>query len=223
MAKAKNVNAAAPRFATFTDLARHGLVELAERYGKAKGLALTSVGLYAVKDARFFTRVRDDKDFGLTTLRYDQARSWFSRHWPEGVPWPHDLVRWEPKEGEQSPPVDGMGWVAVEKAAQPQRRRGRPRGGAQQRRASQSRNEAIAAYRARGHTLRETAEQFSLSIGSIVNIMRAAANGSQKNQRAAAAKSTGPSRKGRATASQRRGRGHRPARGRKAAGTVSEP
>lgn len=77
---------------TFDDM-RARLVGVARAYAKATDLELSSVGMYALRDGRFFERIKPKNGgkFGMDT--YDRAMQWFSDRWPEHAKWPDGTPR----------------------------------------------------------------------------------------------------------------------------------
>lgn len=71
------------------------LVELASRFGAARGFEEATVGRLCAADGRFFARLRDGKTF--TIKKFDQVVTWFSENWPDDVEWPEGVQRPEAK------------------------------------------------------------------------------------------------------------------------------
>lgn len=67
------------------------LVRLANAYGAAQGLSLSTVSTYAAKDGKFFARL--EAGAGCTLRRADQLLRWFDAHWPADLEWPADVPR----------------------------------------------------------------------------------------------------------------------------------
>jgi hypothetical protein len=67
------------------------LFAAAEAYADAKGIKLTSVGMYATKDSTLFDRISAG---GMCSARvYDRVMAWMSDNWPDGVSWPKGVPR----------------------------------------------------------------------------------------------------------------------------------
>lgn len=139
------------------------LQDLADAHRKTSGLALSTIGMYAVKDARFFRKICASGK--LTTIKYDQMMNWLSANWPVGLAWPRQYEAVRPGR-----PMPGT------KSAAPKpllRRPGQlpkiaPSDMAEQ--AVSSRDLEIAVYR-RDHDVAATAERFGLSVRSIWRVM----------------------------------------------------
>ena len=73
------------------DELRANMLLLADAYVAGTGAAQSTVAMKAVRDARFFDRLRDDK--GFTVKTYDTVLAWFSENWPASVAWPDTVSR----------------------------------------------------------------------------------------------------------------------------------
>ena len=66
------------------------LLAVAGEYARARKLSMSSVGFYAVRDAKFLST--DDLGNlvrpGFSLAKLDQAITWFSERWPAGARWP---------------------------------------------------------------------------------------------------------------------------------------
>lgn len=71
-------------------LATH-LFVLCSRFSELEGISESTIGKLCAQDARFFSRIREGKTF--TVKKFDGVVGWFAENWPEGEPWPLDLVR----------------------------------------------------------------------------------------------------------------------------------
>ncbi len=67
------------------------LLDLAEAYSVQKGLTLTTVGTYAVKDGKFFNSLVDGKS--CTLRRAKLVVDWFDAKWPADLEWPRQIPR----------------------------------------------------------------------------------------------------------------------------------
>lgn len=67
------------------------LIAVGAQFVSLTGLAQSTVGMRAARDARFFDRLNDGK--GFTVKTYDSVLAWFSDHWPEGAQWPSEVPR----------------------------------------------------------------------------------------------------------------------------------
>jgi len=67
------------------------LLKIVDVYRSAKRLTDASVGSYVFNDGKYIKRLRNGKE--ITVGRFNYALSWFSKNWPEGVPWPEDIPR----------------------------------------------------------------------------------------------------------------------------------
>ena len=75
------------------------LSRLATLYASARGIGVARVGVLAVNDGKFFSRIERG---GSCTLRTaDRVLRWFSDHWPEHLEWPPDIPRPEPAREEE--------------------------------------------------------------------------------------------------------------------------
>ena len=76
-----------------------GLRRTALRYATARGVSLSTVGLYAVGSGTVFSRLAD----GRVTLRTVAAiTAWLSDHWPDHLEWPPDVPRPEPSPASEA-------------------------------------------------------------------------------------------------------------------------
>ena len=70
------------------------ILALADRYCRATGKPMTSVGLYAANHGALFARLQQGCD--ITTRRATRIVQWFSDNWPLGLLWPEDIPRPDP-------------------------------------------------------------------------------------------------------------------------------
>lgn len=80
-----------------TDVLRARLLTLGGALADAKGWTLTTVGLYAIGDSKFFRRISRDGGFGTNT--YDRVMQYCADNWPTGKQWPAGIPR--PKRSKQ--------------------------------------------------------------------------------------------------------------------------
>ena len=77
------------------------LVELADALATHKNVRLWRLGHLAAGRGAFFVVLKSGKRHCQTNT-YDRVLQWFSDHWPEGLDWPPDIPRPEPRpEGER--------------------------------------------------------------------------------------------------------------------------
>lgn len=67
------------------------LLTLAETYSAHTSLKLSTIGVYALNDGKFFLRLQDGA--GCTVRTAERAAQWFSDNWPADVAWPRDVAR----------------------------------------------------------------------------------------------------------------------------------
>jgi len=70
---------------------RTHLIRLASLFEGHTGTSPASVGKFALNDNTFFHRMVSGK--GFTVRTFDRVVTWFSDHWPAGLPWPDDFER----------------------------------------------------------------------------------------------------------------------------------
>lgn len=70
------------------------ILYLAEKYCDHTGLSKSYVGMLAVRDSKFYARLKSGG--GCTVRTYNRTVQWFSAHWPDSVAWPADIPRPEP-------------------------------------------------------------------------------------------------------------------------------
>lgn len=68
------------------------LVTLADLYAAAHKLSRTTVSSRVFDDARKMDAMADG-GADITLRRFNQALSWFSDNWPDGVQWPRHIAR----------------------------------------------------------------------------------------------------------------------------------
>jgi len=68
-----------------------GLVKVARAHGKRTSIKLTSIGVYAVGDARIFGKILEGRP--ITTRQWSRILQWIYDRWPETVAWPADVMR----------------------------------------------------------------------------------------------------------------------------------
>ena len=77
------------------------LVALAEAYASNRNVTLWRVGHLAAKRGSFFVDLKSGKRHCQTNTYY-RVLHWFSDHWLDGLEWPADIPRPEPRpEGER--------------------------------------------------------------------------------------------------------------------------
>ena len=77
------------------------LVALAEAYASDRNVTLWRVGHLAANRGSFFVDLKSGKRHCQTNTYY-RVVHWFSDHWPEGLEWPSDTPKPEPRpEGER--------------------------------------------------------------------------------------------------------------------------
>ncbi len=86
------------------------LQTLAHAYAAASGLAISTIGMRAARDARFFDRLADGK--GFTVKTYDTVMRWFLSNWPENVAWPDGIPRPLASAENSPPPFPACGGVS---------------------------------------------------------------------------------------------------------------
>lgn len=76
------------------------LIDLAERYARAKSLSLSTVSQYAGGQGRLFERLKNGSE--ITFGRAQRLVQWFSDRWPEEAEWPEGLDRPEPSKSPEA-------------------------------------------------------------------------------------------------------------------------
>ena len=71
------------------------LLSLARLYVDCRGLSLATVSTYMAGSGDTLARLERGHD--LTTRRAARFSQWFSDHWPDGLEWPADFPRPEPR------------------------------------------------------------------------------------------------------------------------------
>jgi hypothetical protein len=79
-----------------TMLTADQLLRLAEAYGDAAGLTLTTVGRRACDNDKIFNRLAEGR--GANILACERAYHWFDANWPLGEPWPAGIPRPHPRK-----------------------------------------------------------------------------------------------------------------------------
>lgn len=67
------------------------LTILAEAYSAHRGLKLSTVGVYAVNDGKFFDRIKAGG--GCTIRTAEKVMSWFGDVYPADLEWPREIPR----------------------------------------------------------------------------------------------------------------------------------
>ncbi len=67
------------------------IIKQAEAYCAHTGRTLSTVGSYAVRDGKFFERLKGGG--GCTLRTADRVVMWFSDNWPTDLEWPSDIRR----------------------------------------------------------------------------------------------------------------------------------
>ena len=83
------------------------ILRLARLYGDNKGLAQTTVSLYASGQGALFARLH--KGASVTMRRHAKISQWFSDHWPHDLTWPTDIPRPTPNPSVNRAPVHRNG------------------------------------------------------------------------------------------------------------------
>jgi hypothetical protein len=65
------------------------LLRLARAYADSHRTTLRRVGVLAADNPQLFTRLAAGK--GAHSATVERASYWLSKHWPRGIPWPHDI------------------------------------------------------------------------------------------------------------------------------------
>lgn len=68
--------------------------KLAAIYAEHTGLKPSTLGVYAVNDGKFFTRLEDGYDCRTKTAR--KVGRWFFRNWPDDLEWPKTVPHPDP-------------------------------------------------------------------------------------------------------------------------------
>ena len=66
------------------------LPRVAELYARRKSIKVSSLGVYAAGDSRFFECLAQGR---VTIRRVEKVLQWVSDRWPEDVEWPPDVPR----------------------------------------------------------------------------------------------------------------------------------
>ena len=77
-------------------MTKNDLTELARTLAQSDGVTLSTVSMRVAKNGNFFKRLEDGG--GCTLATYRKHSQWFSDHWPEGLAWPVDIPRPEPRK-----------------------------------------------------------------------------------------------------------------------------
>ncbi|MGK8234011.1 hypothetical protein ACLGGT_07485 [Roseovarius sp. MS2] len=64
---------------------------LASSYSSHTGLKVSTLGVYAVNDGKFFLRLIGGYDCRTKTAQ--KVAEWFSDNWPTDLEWPRDIPR----------------------------------------------------------------------------------------------------------------------------------
>ncbi|MBD3787214.1 MAG: hypothetical protein IE922_09625 [Sphingomonadales bacterium] len=67
------------------------LTNLANAYAAHRGLKLSTLGVYAVNDGKFFGRLAEG--FDCRTKTAAKVAAWFAANWPSDLEWPRDIPR----------------------------------------------------------------------------------------------------------------------------------
>jgi hypothetical protein len=71
------------------------ILAVAEEYRRVSGYKLSSVGIYALKDATYFQELAKGVRTRTSLEQIDKAMAWFTANWPPGAqmppppPWPY--------------------------------------------------------------------------------------------------------------------------------------
>ena len=79
------------------DTLRTDLLTVARAYCEAKGMALSSLGLYIRKDSRYFGKLIAGETTMVAEV-YDHCIQWMSDGWPSKCRWPPHIARPAPKK-----------------------------------------------------------------------------------------------------------------------------
>ncbi len=72
------------------------IIMQAEAYCAHTGRTLSTVGSYAVRDGKFFDRLKNGG--GCTLRTADRVIAWFSDNWPSDLAWPSEVARPTPRK-----------------------------------------------------------------------------------------------------------------------------
>ena len=76
----------------------NNLLKIADRYSKAKGLTMSTVGRKIGGTGIFFINLQNGAS--LTVRKYNDVMASFSREWPDDLAWPEDIPR--PEQDQES-------------------------------------------------------------------------------------------------------------------------
>lgn len=74
------------------DQIRRDTILLFEKFGEARGIALTTVSKYAAGDARWYDGFISGED-RPTVHKVTVVWAWLSENWPDGARWPKGIKR----------------------------------------------------------------------------------------------------------------------------------
>ncbi len=77
------------------------IVQLADRYSKHEGMAVSTLSMRLFCDSRKIDNLRDGKD--LLTKRFEAAVRFFDQNWPSSLEWPSDIPRPSVAEEDKAP------------------------------------------------------------------------------------------------------------------------
>lgn len=67
------------------------ITKLASVLSEHRGLKLSTIGAYALRDGKFFKRL--DRGGGCTLRTAARLTEWLSQNWAEDLEWPSDIPR----------------------------------------------------------------------------------------------------------------------------------
>lgn len=67
------------------------IIKQAEAYSAHTGRTLSTVSSYAVRDGKFFERLKNGG--GCTLRTVDKLVRWFDKNWPSDLEWPPQIDR----------------------------------------------------------------------------------------------------------------------------------
>lgn len=73
------------------------IIKQAEVYSAHTGRSLSTVSSYAVRDGKFFERLKNGG--GCTLKTASKLIGWFDENWPEDLEWPKSISRPAQKKG----------------------------------------------------------------------------------------------------------------------------
>ncbi|WP_425099177.1 hypothetical protein [Tropicibacter sp. S64] len=67
------------------------IITVGEAYAAHASVKLTTLGVYAANDGKFFASLREGRE--CRRLTRQKVSKWFSENWPEDLEWPQDIPR----------------------------------------------------------------------------------------------------------------------------------